>query len=151
MWSLLTSPGYWRLEDSDLTWPDLTCVYGVTAGHEGTPAGGADGVDIVVLQDYPTVGQRVDVGSRDLVGAVEADIVPALQDVIKISTNRLSGSLTRSSATMRMMWGGFPWAELMWKKDKIKKIKTADWAIVHNDWLPHLEISKQRCWGGGVL
>ena len=78
-------------------------MYGVTAGHEGTPTGGADGVDIVVLQDYPTVGQRVDVGSRDLVGAVEADIVPALQHVIKISTIRRSVSLTRSSATMRMM------------------------------------------------
>ena len=80
-------------------------MYGVTAGHEGTPTGGADGVDIVVLQDYPTVGQRVDVGSRDLVGAVEAHIVPALQDVIKVIYKETlsSDSLTRSSATMRMM------------------------------------------------
>ena len=78
-------------------------MYGVTARHEGTSAGGADGVNVVVLQDDPTVGQSVDVRSRDLVGAVEADIVPALQYVIKISTNGCSVSLTRSSATMRMM------------------------------------------------
>ena len=78
-------------------------MYGVTARHEGTSAGGADWVNIVVLQDDPTVGQSVDVRSRDLVGAVKADIVPSLKDAIKISTNRRSNSLTRSSATMRMM------------------------------------------------
>ena len=61
-----------------------TCVYGVLACHQGTSAWGADRVHIIVLQDDPTVGQRVDVGSRDLVGAVEAHIVPALQDVIKV-------------------------------------------------------------------
>ena len=54
-------------------------MYGVSSRHQGTSTGGTDGVDIVILQDDPAVGQRVDVGGRDLVGAVEADIVPSLQ------------------------------------------------------------------------
>ncbi len=34
-------------------------MYGVAAGHEGAPAGGADGVHVVVVQDDPRVGQAV--------------------------------------------------------------------------------------------
>ena len=66
------------MEDTD-SLLGLTCMYGVTTRHQCTPTGGTDGVHIVILQDDPTVGQRVDVGCRDLVGAVEADIVPSLQ------------------------------------------------------------------------
>ena len=45
--------------------------------HESTPAGGADGVNIVVVEDDPGVGQAVNVGGWDLVGAMEANIIPA--------------------------------------------------------------------------
>jgi len=70
-------------------------MYGVSSRHQGTPTGGTDGVDIVILQDDPTVGQRVDVGGRDLVGAVEADIVPSeivshyQDDVRRFSVDRI--------------------------------------------------------------
>ena len=57
-----------------------TCVYWVHSRHEGTSAGGTDRVDVVVVQDDPGVGQGVQVGRRDLVGAVKTNIVPALQD-----------------------------------------------------------------------
>ena len=53
-------------------------MYRVSAGHEGAPARGADGVDVVVVEDHPGVGQRVNVRCRDLIGAVKTDIVPAL-------------------------------------------------------------------------
>ena len=34
-------------------------MYGVSAGHERAPAGGADGVHVVVVEDDPRVGQAV--------------------------------------------------------------------------------------------
>ncbi len=48
------------------------------SGHECTATGRADGVDIVVVQDDPRVGQRIQVGRGDLIRAVEAHVVPAL-------------------------------------------------------------------------
>jgi hypothetical protein len=56
-----------------------TRVYGVVACHEGAPAWRADGVDIVIVEDDAGVGKGVNVRRRDLVGAVEADIVPTLK------------------------------------------------------------------------
>ena len=53
----------------------------MAASHQGAPAGGADGVDIVVVEDHPGVGQRVNVGGRNLIGAVKTNIVPALNSV----------------------------------------------------------------------
>ena len=46
----------------------LTSVNWVVAGHEGGPARGADGVDVVVVEDEARVGERVDVGRRHLNG-----------------------------------------------------------------------------------
>lgn len=48
------------------------------ARHQSPSARSADGVDIVIVKDDPGVGQRVNVGGGDLVGAVEPYIVPAL-------------------------------------------------------------------------
>ena len=56
-----------------------TRVDGVHSRHEGASAWGADGVDVVVVQDDSRVGQGVNVGGGDLVGAMEADIIPALK------------------------------------------------------------------------
>ena len=55
---------------------------GMEAGHEGAPAGRADRIDVVVVQDHPGVGQCVNVRRGDLVGAVKSDVIPTL-NVIK--------------------------------------------------------------------
>ena len=44
----------------------LTSVDWMVASHEGGPAGRADGVDVVVVQDHARVGQGVNVGRRHL-------------------------------------------------------------------------------------
>ena len=54
-------------------------MYWMSAGHESTSAGGADGVDIVVIEDDAGVGETVNVGSWDLIGAMETDIIPTLK------------------------------------------------------------------------
>ena len=51
----------------------------MAASHQGAPAGGADGVDIVVIENEARVGQTVNVGSGDLIGTVETDIIPTLK------------------------------------------------------------------------
>ena len=56
----------------------VTCVYRVSAGHEGAPARGADGVNVVVVEDHPGVGKRVDVRGWNLIRSVKTHIVPAL-------------------------------------------------------------------------
>ena len=53
-------------------------MYRMFASKESAPARGADGVDVVVVEDHPGVGQRVNVRCRDLIRAVKTDIVPAL-------------------------------------------------------------------------
>ena len=40
---------------------------GMFAGKEGAPARGADRVDVVVVEDEPVPGQRVNVRGRNLV------------------------------------------------------------------------------------
>ena len=55
------------------------------ARHEGSSAGSANGVDVVVPEDDAAVGQRVDVRSGHLVGPVKPDIVATL----KINPRRL--------------------------------------------------------------
>ena len=42
-------------------------MYGMFASKEGAPAWGANGVDIVVVEDEAVPGQRVNVRGRDLV------------------------------------------------------------------------------------
>ena len=56
----------------------VTCVYRVSAGHEGAPTRGADGVNVVVVEDHPGVGKRVDVRGWNLIRSVKTHIVPAL-------------------------------------------------------------------------
>ena len=51
----------------------------MSASHESTSAGGADGVDIVVIEDDAGVGETVNVGSGDLIWTVETDIIPTLK------------------------------------------------------------------------
>jgi len=58
---------------------------GVKPSHEGCPAWGANGVDIVVAQNDSTVSQGVEVGSGYLVGPVKSDIIPTLKNEWKIS------------------------------------------------------------------
>ena len=48
-------------------------------GHEGRPARGANGVDVVVAKNDSAVCQGVEVGSRHLVGPVKPDIIPTLK------------------------------------------------------------------------
>ncbi len=48
------------------------------SSHESAPAGRADGVDVIVVQNESTVCEGIDVGSGDLVGAVKADVIPSL-------------------------------------------------------------------------
>ena len=64
-------------------------MYGMSARHEGAPGWGTDGVDIVVLENDSAVGQAVNVGGGDLVGPVEAHVVPALDD-LKVFLRRKS-------------------------------------------------------------
>ena len=59
----------------------LTQMYGMHAGHQSPSAWSADGVDIVIVEDDPGVGQRVNVWGRNLIGAVKTDIIPALNSV----------------------------------------------------------------------
>ena len=47
--------------------------------HQGTSAGCANGVNVVVLQHDAAIGQSVNVRSRNLVGAMKTDIIPALE------------------------------------------------------------------------
>ena len=54
-------------------------MYWMSAGHESTSAGGADGVDIVVIENDAGVGETVNVGSGDLIGTMETDIIPTLK------------------------------------------------------------------------
>ena len=63
-------------------------MYRMFASKERAPTRGADGVDIVVVEDEPVPGQRVDVRGRDLVGPVESNIVPALAKKILTSGPR---------------------------------------------------------------
>ena len=44
----------------------LTSVDWMVASHEGGPAGRADGVDVVVVEDHARVGQGVNVGRGHL-------------------------------------------------------------------------------------
>ena len=54
-------------------------MYWMSASHESTSAGSADGVDIVVIENDPGVGETVNVGGGDLIGTVETDIIPTLK------------------------------------------------------------------------
>ena len=54
-------------------------MYWMSTSQESTSAGGADGVDIVVIENDPGVGETVNVGSGDLIGTVETDIIPTLK------------------------------------------------------------------------
>ena len=49
------------------------------AGEQSAPAGRADRVDVVVVEDDPTVGEAVNVGCGDLVRTVETNVIPTLQ------------------------------------------------------------------------
>ena len=72
----------WTVTDvtvSVLSTESLTGVYGMSARHQGRPAGRADGVDVVVVEDDPTVGEAVNVGCGDLVRPVETNVIPTLQ------------------------------------------------------------------------
>ena len=70
-------------------------MYRMFASKERAPTRGADGVDIVVVEDEPVPGQRVDVRGRDLVGPVESNIVPALAN--KILTSIKAKGVTTTS------------------------------------------------------
>ena len=50
--------GFLRPENSMLT----SSVYGISASHQGGPGGGADGLDVALLQDDPGPGQEVSRG-----------------------------------------------------------------------------------------
>ena len=67
-------------------------MYGMSARHEGAPGGSTDGVNIVVLEDHSAVGQAVNVGGGDLVGPVEAHVVPALRSVKRFRRRKSSRS-----------------------------------------------------------
>eukprot|EP00095_Tigriopus_kingsejongensis_P003610 snap_masked-scaffold49_size462716-processed-gene-0.3 protein:Tk03610 transcript:snap_masked-scaffold49_size462716-processed-gene-0.3-mRNA-1 annotation:"elongation factor g" len=54
------------------------CMNGIKAGHQSPTTRGADVIDVELIEDHTTVGQCVDVGGGNMIGAVEADIVPAL-------------------------------------------------------------------------
>ena len=56
-----------------------TCVNRMIACHQGTSAGCANWVNVVVLQDDAAIGQSVNVWCRNLVGAMKADIIPTLK------------------------------------------------------------------------
>ena len=57
------------------------------------PAWSADGIHVVVVEHETTEGQRVQVGSEDLVGAVETDVVPALCTKIRRRRSSRSSAL----------------------------------------------------------
>ena len=60
-------------------------MYGMQPCHEGTSARRANWVDVVVVENHPAVGQRVDVGGRNLVRTVEPDVVPSLPSIFEIA------------------------------------------------------------------
>lgn len=66
-------------------------AYGVVAGHQGWPGRGAGVLGVKAVQDCAVVGQGVYVGGRDLVWAVETDVVPPLEHIRDgILTNEFS-------------------------------------------------------------
>lgn len=90
----------------------VTCVYGIFGSHERRAWGRANGVDIVAIQYETRIGQRIDIGRGNLRRATEAHIVEALQKKKRerqikqqLFFSYCSYSLTRSSASMKMMWG----------------------------------------------
>ena len=54
----------------------VTCVYRVSAGHQGRPGGGADGLDVALLEDDPGRGQPPQGGGQD-VGVVPGHVIVA--------------------------------------------------------------------------
>ena len=66
------APGFLRPENSMLT----SSVYGIPASHQGGPGGGADGLDIALLQPHPGHGQLLQVGG-DHVAVVPGDVIVA--------------------------------------------------------------------------
>lgn len=65
----------------------LTSMNGIFSRHEGGAGRCADGRDVVLVQRPARERHRVDVGSRDLVRAVEPHIVPTLMIKTRSSAN----------------------------------------------------------------
>ena len=57
----------------------LTEMDGVSGSKQGRPTGRADGLHIIVVKHDAVIGQGVDVGGGNLVGAMEADVIPTLE------------------------------------------------------------------------
>lgn len=51
---------------------------GVLPGHERRSGRRAQGRNVVAVQDNAIIGERIDIGRRDLRGAVETHVVPSL-------------------------------------------------------------------------
>lgn len=51
----------------------------IEACHEGTPRGRARGLNVVLMQAEAISCQGVQVGRRNLLGTVKADVAPALR------------------------------------------------------------------------
>jgi hypothetical protein len=68
----------------------LTQMDGVLPGEEGRPGGRAQRLGVVAVEDDAVVGEGVDVGRRDLVAPVEADVVETLRNPsLPIKNNRI--------------------------------------------------------------
>jgi len=56
----------------------LTCVNWVLSCEKGCPAGGAKGWHVVIVEDETIEGEGVNIRRRNLITAVESDVVPTL-------------------------------------------------------------------------
>lgn len=56
----------------------MTCVNRVFARHKSTPRGCAHWHDIVVVENDPSVSQRVNIWCWNLIGTMKANIIPTL-------------------------------------------------------------------------
>ena len=76
------SGGFLGPEDSGLP----ASVYGVPPGHEGGPGGGADRLDVALLQDHPGTGQPLQVRSEYVLVVpgyiIEAQVIRHYQDYV---------------------------------------------------------------------
>ena len=50
----------------------------IHSSHQSTSARAADRINIVIVEDYTIIGQSIDIWGHNLIGAMKANIIPAL-------------------------------------------------------------------------
>ena len=56
----------------------ITSMNRIQSSHQSTSAWAADRINIVIVEDYTIIGQSIDIWGHNLIGAMKANIIPAL-------------------------------------------------------------------------